>query len=331
VGAIDLLSRVAGAMTLPGGRGGRLTLLLYHRVMAQPDLMRPEDLDSGLFEIHMRAISRTFRVLGLDEAIMRLRDGTLPARALCITFDDGYRDNYEFACPVLRKYGLTATFFIASGFLGEGRMFHDTIVESIRRIPPSGLDLSWLGLGLRTARDTAALATLANDIVATVKYMPPDAQAEACERLESMASGPLPQDLMMTPEQVRALPGLGMSVGAHTHNHPILSRIAPSAALSEIQTNRNVLTSLMGSVPTFFAYPNGKPGLDYGAEHVAMVKQAGFSGAVSVAEGSVTDATDPFQLPRFVPWDRDGTRLTLRLLTNPIRQRAGHRNQVKVI
>jgi peptidoglycan/xylan/chitin deacetylase (PgdA/CDA1 family) len=326
VGAVDFLSQVAGAMTLPGGRGGKLTLLLYHRVMAKPDPMRPEDLDSGLFEIHMRAISRTFRVLGLDEAIARLKNGTLPARALCITFDDGYRDNYELACPVLSKYGLTATFFIASGFLGEGRMFHDTVVESIRRIPSSELDLSWLGLGPRAARDTSALATLANDIVAKVKYMLPDAQAEACERLESLAEGSLPQNLMMTPEQVRALPGLGMSVGAHTHNHPILSKIAPSAALSEIETNRNVLTALMGSAPTFFAYPNGKPGLDYGAEHVAMVKQAGFTGAVSVADGSVTDTSDPFQLPRFVPWDRDGTRLTLRLITNPFRRRARNRN-----
>ena len=63
-----------------------------------------------------------FNVLPLSEAASRLAQGTLPARALSITFDDGYADNREIAAPILQRLGLSATFFIATSFLGGGCM-----------------------------------------------------------------------------------------------------------------------------------------------------------------------------------------------------------------
>jgi len=69
----------------------------------------------------------------LSDAITRLRRGTLPSCAVSITFDDGYADNAENALPLLQKYAITATFFIASGFIDGGRMWNDTVIESVRR------------------------------------------------------------------------------------------------------------------------------------------------------------------------------------------------------
>lgn len=319
--ALDPLYRGAGLLATPGGRNARLSVLLYHRVLRQPDPLRPQDFDAALFDAHMQAVSRVFCVLPLDEALVRLRAGTLPARALCLTFDDGYRDNFEIACPILRRHGLTATFFIASGFLGTGRMFHDTVVESLRRLPDGMVDLAWIGLGQIAIEGDPSRAASSTRIIDALKYLPADAQAAACERLAAMAPGELPTDLMMTAEQVRSLPALGMGVGAHTHLHPILTQVAPDVAWEQIRANRDVLAALLGAPPALFAYPNGKPQIDYRAEHVEMVKRAGFDGAVTVAFGTATRATDPFQIPRFVPWDRDPARLVLRVLSNALRYR----------
>ncbi|WP_163360867.1 polysaccharide deacetylase family protein, partial [Escherichia coli] len=73
-----------------------------------------------------------FNVLPLDEAAQRLKDGSLPARAAALSFDDGYADNHDIALPLLQKHGLPCSFFIATGFLDGGRMWNDTLIESIR-------------------------------------------------------------------------------------------------------------------------------------------------------------------------------------------------------
>ena len=72
---------------------------------------------------------------------MRLQQGRLPPRALAITFDDGYADNRTVAAPLLERHGLPCTFFVATGFLDGGRMWNDTLIETVRRAPGQTLDL----------------------------------------------------------------------------------------------------------------------------------------------------------------------------------------------
>ena len=95
----------------------------------------------------MRWVKRTFNVIPLREGVAGLKAGRLPARALSITFDDGYANNESIAAPILARLGLHATFFIATGFLDGGRMFNDTIIETVRAARGTELDLQALGLG----------------------------------------------------------------------------------------------------------------------------------------------------------------------------------------
>jgi hypothetical protein len=113
-------------------------------------------------------------------AVERLAARSLPARAVCVTFDDGYADNAEVALPILRKHRVPATFFIATGYLDGGRMFNDTVTESIRAISTPTLDLASLGLG-RLVLDTveAKRAAIAR-ILPVLKYLPaPEREAHA--------------------------------------------------------------------------------------------------------------------------------------------------------
>lgn len=308
----------------PAGVHGRLSTLIFHRVLAAPDPVFEGEVDAARFDAICAWLAQWFRVLPLDEAVSRLAQGTLPARAACITFDDGYADNHDLALPILQRHGLPATFFVATSFLGGGRMFNDTVAEAIRRAPGPELDLSTLGLpGLARfdLRTNALRAACIGQILRVAKYLPVPQRTETVDRIAAACGRPqLPDDLMMTPEQVRTLRRAGMGVGAHTRTHPILARLDVQGQREEILGGKHDLEAIIGAPVTLFAYPNGKPDEDYSATSVQVVKASGFAAAVSTAWGAADGRTDCHQLPRFTPWDRSRLRFGLRLVHNFARQ-----------
>jgi peptidoglycan/xylan/chitin deacetylase (PgdA/CDA1 family) len=278
----------------------RLSILIYHRVLARPDPLLPSLPDVRLFERQMGLLRRCFTVLPLGEAARGLQDGSLPARAACITFDDGYADNAELALPVLRRHGLSATFFIASGYLDGGRMWNDDVIAHVRRAGAGTLEQR------RQALDC---------LLQRYKYLPFEHRLAEVARLAPPRDG----ELMMRSEQVRALAAAGMEIGAHTHRHPILATLPDDAAHAEIAEGKAALEAIVQAPVTLFAYPNGKPGVDYTRRHVDMVRALGFAAAVSTTAGAAYAGSDPLQLPRFTPWEQDRPRFLLRLLTNRLR------------
>lgn len=308
------LLRTAGLVTSGSGERAGLPILLYHRVLPKFDPLCSADPDAVRFDQDMALLARVFRVLPLEEAAARLLDGTLPPRAAAITFDDGYRDNFEVASPILRKHGLPATFFIASGFLNGGRMFNDTVTETVRRLPSGDIDLSWVGLGLRSISDMSSRVALVHAFNGAVKYLNYDERQSACERLGHQVSDPLPTDLMMTDDQVRALDREGMSIGGHTVTHPILARVSPDEARQQISQNRSDLAGIVGRAPALFAFPNGKPGRDYTDEHADMARQAGYQAAFAVGGQIAWSKADRFQIPRISSQAGTPARLAGRML-----------------
>lgn len=308
--ATALLSLVA-----PGGARG-LSILVYHRVLAQPDPLFPEQMDAARFAQHLNVLGGCFNVMPLPDAVARLRTGRLPPRAACITFDDGYADNATAALPLLSARGLHATFFIAAGFLDGGRMWNDTVIETVRRTPLAVLDAGCAGLGDLPCADMDQKRHAVGALLGVLKYLPIHERAELVNRIAHDSGAQLPVDLMMASQQVRELHSAGMEVGAHTVNHPILATLPAPAARAEIASGRDMLEGITGGRVGLFAYPNGKPGRDYLSEHVALVRAMGFDGAFTTAWGR--DNADPYQLPRFTPWDRSPQRFVLRLARNQI-------------
>lgn len=321
---IDSAPRATGSFSLgkalirvlsPGGIRG-LSILIYHRVLAQKDPLFPGEVDSADFENHLHILKSMFTVVSLSSAITHARSGTLPPRAACITFDDGYADNEEIALPILQRHGLSATFFVATGFLNGGRMWNDTVIELVRGSPERVLDASALGLGsyrLGTLDERRAAITA---LIAQLKYLPLDERLAQVNRLVDLAGIALPNNLMMTSDQVRALHCAGMEIGGHTVNHPILAALPAATARQEIADGKHSLEAMTGAPVRLFAYPNGKPGADYCADHVKMVQELGFEGAVSTSWGASRGNSEVFQLPRFSPWDHTPARFALRMARN---------------
>ena len=300
----------------PAGRAGRLTILIFHRVLSRHDPLNPDEPDAGEFEQRMRWVRDWFTVLPLRDAAQRLVDGTIPARAMAITFDDGYADNREVAAPILHRLGLTATFFIATGFLDGGCMWNDRVIEAIRSCRAPILDLAPLGLGVMSLGDQTGRRQAVMSIVRAIKHLPPAERLAATNAVTAAAGGFEPPPLMMTVSQLRELRSLGMDVGAHTVSHPILASSADEQAWREISDGKQQLEQMVNGRVNVFAYPNGVPGDDYGPGHVRMVREAGFEAAVSTAWGAASQRSDRFQLPRFTPWDRSRWRFGARLVAN---------------
>lgn len=309
--------RFAAGRLAPAGPRARLSILIFHRVLPQTDPLFPGEATIETFDVQMGMLKSVFNVLPLPEAVARLKTDTLPARAAAITFDDGYADNVTHALPILQKHGLHATFFIATSYLNGGRMFNDTVIESVRRSPHPRLDLSELGLGAYDLGSDAAKAAAIGKLLPQVKYLPLDEREDTVARLAERAGvDRLPEDLMMTTAQLKQLHAAGMEIGGHTHRHPILARLNRDEAHAEIQAGKTRLEDMLGDRVRLFAYPNGKPGVDYLPEQAEIVRELGFDAAVSTQRGASTAKGDVYQLARFTPWDTNPTAYALRLLQN---------------
>jgi len=299
------LKMIKHLATLASSFGGKkkLLILIYHRVLEKHDFMRPNIVDKQSFTWHLNLLSQYFNVLSLDEALKHIENDTLPPRAICITFDDGYRDNYTNALPILKSFNLSATFFIASGFLDGGRMWNDTIIEAVRNSSDERIDLEFLGLGQVEVDNDNKKYLVAQHIINAIKHLPNETRREYTEYVAEQSSF-LPNDLMMSSEQVKELHQSGMEIGGHTVNHPILAKLDKQSANEEIVFNKGFLDNLLKMPTKFFAYPNGKPGLDYLPDNIDQVRNAGYIAALSTKWGVVDKKSDRLQLSRFIPWDR---------------------------
>lgn len=300
----------------PGGRNGRLSIFVYHRVLPCPDALFPDESDAESFDRHVEQLLTCFNVIPLFDAVQGLNRGKLPSCAACITFDDGYADNAEIALPILQKYGVQATFFVASSFLDGGRMWNDTVIELVRRAPGAILDLSSIGLGKFEIGDIAQRRHAIHHLLGELKYMPLELRQSRVEAMCGLIPVIPANNLMMTSEQIRALHRSGMEIGGHTASHPILARMENNAARAEIARGKETLEGIVRAPVRLFAYPNGKPGQDYHSDHVRMIKELGFHAAVSTAHGVAKKGSDIYQLPRFTPWGRGLMRFTFQMARN---------------
>lgn len=307
-----LHAALALANTLVGAN--RLSILIYHEVLDKADPMRPDTPDAHAFRWQMRLLRRYFRPLPLAEAVSRLRNGELPARSVCVTFDDGYRNNLEVATPILREFDVPATVFVATAFSGGRNMWNDRIIDLAADPFLTRINLDSLG---RPAVDITGLRDrlrLVNELLPALKYRDYREREAAVDALYRDNGATEAASRMLTHHDIIRLSRSGVAIGAHTVDHPILKSLAPAEQRRQIESSKHTLENLTGRAVSSFAYPNGKPGTDYDEVAVQMVAEAGFTEAVSTSWGVSTPQTSGLQLNRFTPWDRDPLRFHLRML-----------------
>lgn len=297
------ISKLAAQFLSPGGSRGRLAVFSFHQVLEEIDPLRVGEPDSRMFESDVELISSNFAVLPLGDAVMRLRAGTLPQGAACITFDDGYANNYEIAAPVLERMGTPATIFIATDAVERGVMWNDLMIEAFRN--GSQRADFWNDVCNATGHSNNMDARWSvGELLASCKYFALAQRLEFSRQLYEKYVGTESPRFMMTKEMVRSLADRGFDMGGHTVNHPILKDLSPDDAVSEIVGCSQWLEMVTGTKPTSFAYPNGIPERDFDRSHEDMLLKAEFELAVSTEWSIATRKDREFRIPRIGPWWR---------------------------
>jgi len=309
VGLSRGLTRAAGWTR----RGPVFAILTYHRVNDHRDPFFSA-MPTTVFERQVQHLARHYTVLPVEELVDRMRAGAVPRNAAAITFDDGYRDTLTHAAPILAGYGLPATVFLATGFIGTTEVpWYDRLATALKLsrrpsvIAPSGEELV-----LETIEDRVrALARTQTHL----KTLPEEQFRRAFARLlEGLGSSERQsaKNAMLSWDDVHALRGLGFRIGAHTVTHPILSRITAERVRAEVLGSREMIQGACGVAPRAFAYPNGRPA-DYTSAVVEVVREAGFSCAVTTRFGLNTEQTSPWELRRGQPWEEHLPTFALKL------------------
>lgn len=299
---------------------GRLTTFMFHRVPLQADALRPDELTLDGFERFLDRIAPDFRVLPLSEALLGLRAGNLPAGAACLTFDDGYADWLQGVVPLLERRSLHATFFITSGQFSGTPVWTERLAHAVASAGPGCAALT-LGEGggapIQVPLRDVAQRRLALELLDRhLKYQPIEQRETALASIERQCGVDRADVRVMSSADLRTLHAKGFGIGGHSVTHPILSTCTPEQAYQEIGGCREQLASIVAGRVDAFAYPNGIPGVDYGADHVRMVQRAGYQAAVSTHWGAATGQTPLFQIPRFTPWGPGAVKTRLQLLRN---------------
>lgn len=278
-----------------------LRVLCYHRI-GEPGSVgelgwrpvisaTPED-----FAAHMSQVAEFGHPVSLTDVIRHVEGtGSLPARPILVTFDDGYKDNLEIASDVLAAKGIPAVLFVATDWVDRGEpFFWDVAGEAFRRTSRSSFDLPLLGPV--AWRDDRERFDVANQWIERAKRLAPDPRARATRSLLDRLDVDDPasdlQTLRLDWDDVRRMAEDGWEIGAHTAGHTILSTVDRSTAEREIVSSRDRIKSELGKEVTAFAYPNGGAA-DYQPTHVDVLGAAGFSLAFTLRPG-------PMRLDRVV-------------------------------
>ncbi|MGI5310485.1 polysaccharide deacetylase family protein [Rheinheimera sp. WS51] len=290
----------------------KLSILIYHQVLASKDPMRPTEPTADIFDWQMRLIKRYFTPLTLDEALNHLKAGTLPANAICVTFDDGYLNNLTVAQPILAKYAIPATVYVATAFSHGTNMWNDRLLYLFSDPKRQQLVLNETRL---TLTDWANRREQAQQWLKQLKYLPPTERIALIDKFYQQNNCTEQTPLMMSPEQIKQLADKGITIGAHTVNHPILKVLPVAKQHQEIAQSKQELEQWTGKAVEHFAYPNGVENIDFDQETVNCVQELGFKTAVATNWGVSTQQTSVYTLKRFTPWDSSAFKFHARLLS----------------
>jgi peptidoglycan/xylan/chitin deacetylase (PgdA/CDA1 family) len=296
-GGIGGLARRVGSWT-------GVLVLNYHRVGTpdgngfEPDLY---SADAESFAAQAQIVARHFDVVGPDDLIARPK---APGRRVLITFDDGYRDNYEVALPVLRMLGIPASFFVIPGYIDEPVVaWWDEIAWMLANAPADRLELPQYGLGSVDLTDEREVRSASAGLAGIYKTLPGSRTATFLDTLgERTGAGRAPADLArdtwMTWDQVRELQQNGMTIGGHTLTHPILARHDRATQEREVEGCAQRLREELGTEMDSFSYPVGLAGT-FDATTRDVVARAGVKIAFGFSGGYQPEGVrDRFDVPR---------------------------------
>jgi peptidoglycan/xylan/chitin deacetylase (PgdA/CDA1 family) len=293
-------------------------MVVYHSINEyREDRIRiPNIVTPSAFEAQIQSMASTACFITLQQYLDHMREGRpLSKTSIIVTFDDGYKDNLTIASPILRKYGVPATFFISTGYMGREEMkWEDQLSCMIRRTEASAISVSLPSgnASFDISNDKNKFKVI-NALVFALGHL---SQAERSSilgelREQSHLNCADQAGVMMTWDDVQQIANTpGYSVGSHTVTHQHLTRIPLSEALFEVTRSKEQLEGEIKQPVTTLSYPYG----DFNSEIIAALKNAGYTCGATIEYGSNTLHSDPFRLKRVLVPNQVGVQFELGMM-----------------
>lgn len=299
---------------------GRVTILTYHRIVSN-EMARSKDIQPGMLvlahtlEVHMAYLRKRFEIISLAELLELWRTNRLKSdRSYCVvTFDDGWRDNYQFAFPILVKHRIPATIFLATDYIGTARWFwpdqlmvllekareHTTGTDDRKAVSAILAETIGISQSLQNGNfihKESREQISPDDVVELCKGIETDRVQVLIDRLSCALRLDLPDErVLLNWDEVREMAGKGVTFGSHSGSHRIMTQIPLSEVKTElIDSRKTMLEQGIKPVPVF-CYPNG----NFDRDIQELVRESGYLAAVGCEVGLERDRlSDLFALKR---------------------------------
>jgi peptidoglycan/xylan/chitin deacetylase (PgdA/CDA1 family) len=297
--ALKLLTKAGAFAPFRAANRGRVLVLTYHRFSDEADA---HATSAAAFDAHLRYLKARYTLVPLSRVAAHYAGREeLPPRAACVTIDDGFRDAYDIAFPILRRHGVPATLFVITDFLdGRAWMWTDKLRHVALRTKADKLTAEVGGraleakLGGRHSRLAAA-----GRVNSELKKLSAAGRDEVISRVAAAHGVPLgdapPAEFgPVTWGQAREMDAGGLEIGSHTVTHPILTKADDGQLRRELRDSRARLEAELGRGVDLFCYPNGA----FDERVRRETESAGYLCAVTTLHGLNERRADPLTLRR---------------------------------
>lgn len=289
----------------------KIVIVQYHGVTKSTgshqgiENRKGKHLSENKFVEQMRYLRARYRVMPLASIVSHIVEGTLlPDRCAAITFDDGYRNNYSVAYPILKCFNLPATIFVTTDFIsGTSPLWVDRIEYALNKTRWRAMELDVMGRPISLSLKNDQERWMAADLLtALLKQSDQTGRYTVLDQLEEKAetalAGPRDDQGNYAPSTWDEIAEMQESelitIGSHTTSHPILPLCTAEDMRHELVWSKALIENRLGRTCKHFCYPNG----DFDAMTIAEVRKAGHVGAVCSMRGLDDSRTDPFALKR---------------------------------
>ncbi len=297
--AINLLIKSNAFAPVRFFNRGKFPILMYHRFSQNEEFGKTS---KKTFESHLSYLIKYYNIISLDDLLAYQANGqSVPPRSTTITIDDGYRDFYEIAFPILKKFNLPATLYVVTGFVGrENWIWTDKARYIFIKTAADQFDFT---IGAKRVagifHDVKSRLAFAGEVNSELKKMNDPAKETALQEIASEMSVSIPD---LPPDEFAALnwnkaaemQNNNIEIGSHTASHPILTNVPDDVLKYELRKSKLVLEEKLQKKSLHFCYPNGNAAERERAE----AESAGYASAVTTEIRLCENKDDPFLLPR---------------------------------